>query len=128
MTKWQKRSRKKTTGGILRPHGQKRRHQRGRDYHPAELGENKVVKVKGRGGQKKKRLLSVNTANIQTGKKVKKAKILDVLENPANIHFVRRNIVTKGAVVDTDLGKAKVTSRPGQSGVVNAKLIKEKKE
>jgi small subunit ribosomal protein S8e len=46
-----------------------------------------------------------------------------VTENPANKNFVRRNILTKGAVVATDLGKAKITSRPGQDGEVNAILL-----
>jgi small subunit ribosomal protein S8e len=45
------------------------------------------------------------------------------VENPANPHYVRRNIITKGAVIKTELGNAKVTSRPGQDGVVNAALI-----
>ena len=53
--------------------------------------------------------------------------IKDVLENPANPHYVRRDIITKGAIVITDIGKARITSRPGQHGVVNAVLIEEEK-
>ena len=49
--------------------------------------------------------------------------IVNVVENPANPHLVRRNIITKGCVVETKLGKAKVTSRPGQEGSVNGVLI-----
>ncbi len=52
-----------------------------------------------------------------------KTDIITVVENPANIHYVRRNILTKGAIVNTKLGKAKITSRPGQSGVINAVLL-----
>jgi len=52
-----------------------------------------------------------------------KTDIITVVENPANIHYVRRNILTKGAIVNTKLGKARITSRPGQSGVINAVLI-----
>ena len=52
----------------------------------------------------------------------KKAKIISVAENKASRHFLRRNIITKGAVIETELGKAKVTSRPGQHGVINAVL------
>ncbi|RLF79472.1 30S ribosomal protein S8e, partial [Thermococci archaeon] len=44
---------------------------------------------------------------------------------PANRQYVRRNIITKGAIIQTEIGKAIVTSRPGQDGVVNAVLIKE---
>jgi small subunit ribosomal protein S8e len=54
-----------------------------------------------------------------------KAKILMVVGNPANRHFVRRNILTKGCIIETDKGKARVLSRPGQEGVVNAVLIQE---
>ena len=84
--------------------------------------------IRTRGGNQKQRLLSVNVANVldQKTKKFEKAKILSVVENTASRHFVRRNIITKGAVVETDKGKAKVTSRPGQDGTVNAILISEK--
>jgi small subunit ribosomal protein S8e len=46
-----------------------------------------------------------------------------VKNNPANPFFARRNITTKGAVIETDIGDAIVTSRPGQDGIVNARLI-----
>ena len=37
--------------------------------------------------------------------------------------LVRRNIITKGSIVETKLGKAKVTCRPGQEGSVNGVLL-----
>ena len=43
--------------------------------------------------------------------------------NSANPNYVRRNIITKGAIVETPEGNAKVTSRPGQDGVINGILI-----
>ena len=66
-------------------------------------------------------------ANIADSKtnKFTKAKIETVLESPANRHFTRRNILVKGTIIQTDKGKARVTSRPGQDGVINAILIKE---
>ncbi|MEM5772914.1 MAG: 30S ribosomal protein S8e, partial [Candidatus Aenigmatarchaeota archaeon] len=72
---------------------------------------------------------SVEFANVIDPKtnSTKRVKILDVLENPANPHFVRRKIITKGTIINTELGKAKVTSRPSQHGLVNAVLIEEKK-
>ncbi len=76
------------------------------------------------GGNSKVVLLSTDEANIFDGKKYKKSKIKSVVDNAANRHFVRRNIITKGAIIDTEVGKAKVTSRPGQEGTVNAILIK----
>ena len=76
------------------------------------------------GGNSKLRVLSYETANIYvpSEKKYKVAKISSVIENQANVNFVRRNILTKGTVIQTELGKAKITSRPGQDGVVNAVL------
>jgi small subunit ribosomal protein S8e len=47
-----------------------------------------------------------------------------VVENPANPHYVRRNILTKGAIVETEFGKARIISRPGQHGVINGVLVK----
>jgi small subunit ribosomal protein S8e len=50
--------------------------------------------------------------------------IKTVTDNPADRHFVRRNIITKGSVIETSKGKARVTNRPGQEGMVTAVLIK----
>ena len=55
--------------------------------------------------------------------KTTKAEIVSVVENTANVHYVRRNIMNKGAIIETKLGKARVTSRPGQSGTINAVLL-----
>ncbi len=127
MTQWQLSPKKKTTGGFIKKHGKKNRYQRGRDYLPAHVGEPKVKQKRSRGGNKKLIALSTNIANIAVGGKYQKAKILSVVENTADSQFVRRNIITKGAVVETELGKARVTSRPGQDGIVNAVLVEEKK-
>ena len=51
--------------------------------------------------------------------------MVTVLDSPADANFVRRNILTKGAVVDTDKGKVRVTSRPGKDGVINGVLVDE---
>ncbi len=69
-----------------------------------------------------------DTANVydKKTKKFYKTKIKNVAENPANRHYVRRNIMTRGAIIETEKGKAVVTSRPGQDGTVNAVLILEK--
>jgi small subunit ribosomal protein S8e len=53
----------------------------------------------------------------------KTAKIETVKENKANLHYTRRNIITKGAVIKTELGEAVVTNRPGQDGMINAVLL-----
>jgi small subunit ribosomal protein S8e len=80
------------------------------------------------GGARKTRLLSSNIANVFNPKTKKsvKLKILNVVGNPANRYFVRRNIMTKGSIIVTEQGKARVTSRPGQEGTINAVLVEEK--
>ena len=80
------------------------------------------------GGGRKTAARYVLFANVSTphGKGVKKAKIVTVTECAANRHYARENVVVKGAVIKTDLGDARVTSRPGQDGVVNAVLMQKK--
>ncbi|MDI6721795.1 MAG: 30S ribosomal protein S8e [Candidatus Aenigmarchaeota archaeon] len=127
MTKWQLRSKRKITGGLLRRHMKKKRYQRGRDFVPVHVAETKKRKLRAKGGGEKISLLAANVANVVIGGKFQKAKIVRVIENKADSQFVRRNIITKGAIIETDAGKARVTSRPGQDGVVNAVLLQEKK-
>jgi len=126
MTKWYLKSKRKPTGALLKRHMKKKKYQRGRDYLPTHIGEAKRRMKMTKGGTSKLILLSANIANVNTGGKSQKTKIISVLENPANPQYVRRNIITKGAVIQTELGKARVTSRPGQDGIVNAVLIKGK--
>lgn len=126
MTQWQLPPKKKTTGGQVKKHGKKTRQQRGRDFLPARIGEVRVRVLRTRGGNEKRVALSANVANINVGGKNKVTKILSVLENSADSQFVRRNIITKGAVIETELGRARVTSRPGQTGVINAVLLEKK--
>jgi small subunit ribosomal protein S8e len=63
-----------------------------------------------------------NVADPKSGT-TKTVKIVTVKDNPANPFYARRNITTKGAVIETELGDAVVTSRPGQEGIVNAVLL-----
>ena len=81
------------------------------------------------GGNVKVRAVRVTEAVVsdpRTGV-AKKAKILRVVETPANREYARRNIIVKGTVIETSMGRAVVTSRPAQDGVVNAVIIREEK-
>jgi small subunit ribosomal protein S8e len=80
--------------------------------------------IRTRGGNRKIRLLAHKYASLsyQDKKTSEKVEILDVESNPANRDFARRKIITKGAIIQTEKGKARVTSRPGQSGTVDAIL------
>ena len=84
----------------------------------------KVKNIRTRGGNIKERGLFLKEANIiSTEGKASKAIIKKVLENSASRHYPRMGVITKGAVIETDKGKAKVTNRPGQEGVINAVLM-----
>ncbi|HSB46505.1 MAG TPA: 30S ribosomal protein S8e [Candidatus Bilamarchaeum sp.] len=81
------------------------------------------VNVRGRGGSKGIKLKKANLINVVAKDgKMKKVAIKRVLESH-NPEFVRMNIITKGAVVETEMGKVKVTNRVGQDGVVNGVLV-----
>ena len=118
---WQGRSRRTRTGGRLRPIRKKRRFEIGRELQTATLGGGTVKKYRVRGGNLKLRILTTQTINVfdPATKSTKSAKIVTVRENPANPNYVQRNIITKGAILETELGLVKVRSRPGQDGVLN---------
>ncbi len=121
----QTRGRSKPTGAKYKFKVTKRKCNLGSVPTLTKIGKEKKKQVKTIGGNKKERILETDIANLfdKRTKKFTKAKIIQVLENPANRHFVRRNILTKGTVIKTDKGNAKITSKPGQEGVVNAVLV-----
>ena len=120
MALWQGKSKKKHSGGRLVKSRGKRRFEIGREVHLPVLGQPSKKGVRTRGHNSKQRALAVNEINVTDPKthKSSKIRILNVIENPTNPHYVRRNIITKGTVVETDLGKVRVTSRPGQDGII----------
>ena len=77
-----------------------------------------------RGGNRKARLLRAKYANVSipSKKTTQKVEITRVLSNPANADYNRAEILTKGAIIQTPLGEARVVSRPSQDGLVNAIL------
>jgi small subunit ribosomal protein S8e len=118
---------RKPTGGKRRPYRGKRKFEQGSFPIETMLGEPKRKVERGRGGNIKIKVLSEKYAcvtDIKTGK-TEKAEILRVVKNPANVDYDRRGVITKGAIIETSLGLARVTSRPGQDGVINAILIGE---
>lgn len=119
-----RRSRKKPSGGRFRSHLSLRKSSKAGSPTLTKLGKESRKTVRILGGNLKSRVLNSDYVNlIDKEKNHSRAKILKILENPANRHFVRRNIITLGTVIETEKGKAVVTSRPGQHGVVNAKLL-----
>ncbi len=120
---WHSRSRRKKTGGLYHRNRKHKKYELGRDPTNTTIGDTKIKVIRVRGGNVKVRAVAVDYAIVHKDGKAQKVKILDIIENHANMHFVKKKIITKGAIIQTELGKAKVTSRPGQDGVVNAVLI-----
>ena len=116
---------KKVSGGIKQSHRKKRLYDFGNRPTLTKIGEKKTRTDRIRGSAYKMRVLMAKVANVYDpkDKKVKKAEIKTVVENPANRHYARANIMTKGAIIETELGKARITGRPGQEGAINATLI-----
>lgn len=118
-------SRTKPSGGLRRLHRKKKKHEIGRPFVPVIVGDEARKTIRGKGGNLKTRMLRAGVANITSGKKIVRAEIKKVVENPSNPFFVRRNIITKGAIIETDKGFARVTSRPGQDGEISAVILKD---
>jgi small subunit ribosomal protein S8e len=120
---------KKFTGGRYHKSRKKKKHELVRQERVVKLGKEKRKKIRTRGGNEKIILLATNIANIidKKTKKAEKVNIKNVLETPSNKFLARQNILMKGAIIETDKGRAKITNRPSQEGSVQAVLI-EKEE
>ena len=121
----QGRSKRKPTGGRYKSKQTKRLHRAGSKPMLTKIGERILKTFRIVGGNKKTKNVQVehiNAFNPKT-KKYVKAKLETVMSNPANRHYVRRNILTKGAIVKTDKGPVKITSRPGQEPNLNGVLV-----
>jgi len=128
MTVWHGRSGKKFTGGKIIITRKKRKYELGRMPIHIKIGKEERKKLRMKGGSIKVSATSVDFANVlnPATKKMQKVKIMDVLENPGNPQLVRSKIITKGAIIKTELGNARITSRPSQHGIVNAVIVEEK--
>ena len=122
----QERPKRKRTGGRYKDNRKKKGFYLGSQPAHTKIGNTIKRTLRVLGGHRKTKLLSVDTVNLYNpeSKKYELVKIKTVVDNPANRHFVRRNIMTKGTIVETEKGKARITSRPGQTGSINAVLVK----
>jgi len=108
---------RKKTGGRYIKKRKKKLYELPGQRKIVKLGETKRKTIRVRGGNKKMFMLKTKFVNV----KEKKLEIKNVLETPSN----RFLVLTKGTVVDTELGRVKITNRPTQEGIVNGILIKE---
>jgi len=116
----------KITGGRRHPLRIRRKYEIDRYPNEPVNGSQVTVTRRVRGNNNKTALKAVDFVNLSTGEsKVKKSKIIKVLENATNNDYKRRGIITKGAILETQEGKCRVVSKPGQNGIVNAILLKE---
>lgn len=115
----------KITGGRRHPLRTRRKYEIDRYPNEALTGAQETVTRHVRGKNRKTALKTIDFVNLSApNSKVKKTKIIKVLENSTNSDYQRRGVITKGAILETQEGKCKVVSRPGQHGIVNAILIK----
>lgn len=114
---------RKASGGRYKKVKKKKLTGRQSQSRVAKLGERKVKLLKGRGGNEKLTLFQENIVNLNAEGKTKKVAIKNVIETPSNIFLARQNILVKGAIIETEDGKARITNRPSQEGNVQAVLI-----
>ena len=116
---------RKISGGRYKRQRKKKLYEKKGSVRVVKLAPTKRKKIRIRGGKIKIVLLSADEVNVidKKTKKVKKVKIKNVLETPSNKFLARQNILLKGAIIETEIGKAKITNRPNQEPSVQAILI-----
>ena len=114
----------KITGGRRHPLRSRRKYELDRFPNEAVIGNQVTVTRKVRGKNIKSAIKTIDSVNLAIDSKIKRVKIIKVLENATNNDYQRRGIISKGAVLETEAGKCRVVSRPGQHGTVNAILVK----
>ena len=125
MARSQARSRRKFTGKKYKHFRKKRKRELERPPIETEIGKERKKKQRTMGGNEKLKLFSTSFINVTdpNSNKTSKVKILRFESNEASKDYNRRHILTKGAIVETEIGKARITSRPGQHGVLNGVLV-----
>ncbi|DAC28196.1 MAG TPA: 30S ribosomal protein S8e [Candidatus Poseidoniales archaeon] len=125
MAQWHGISRRKPSGGRkVRARG-KRSTEISTEKQLALIGESKKKIYRRTGGNTLVRVLAADKVSINDPKtgKTTLGTIENVVENESDPNYVRRNVLVKGAIIETDKGRVKITSRPGKDGVINGVLL-----
>ena len=125
MAQWHGISRRKPSGGRKVQARGKRSTEISTEKQIALIGEPKRKIYRRTGGNTLVRVLAANKVSInnpKTGKTVL-GTIENVVENESDPNYVRRNVLVKGAIIETDKGRVRITSRPGKDGVINGVLV-----
>ena len=125
MARSQWRSKRRYTGKKYKYFRKKRKRELARPRVDTEIGPSKVKTQRIMGGNFKRKLFATQFINVTdpNTNKTSKVRILGFESNAASKDLNRRHVLTKGAVVETELGNAKITSRPGQHGMLNGILV-----
>ena len=118
---------RKLTGGRKVAMRGRRKYEIDRYPNEAVVGPTRIITRRTRGNNNNKvAFKTAEFANVvdHDNKNVTKSKIVRVTKNPANRDYERRGVISKGAIIEIENGSARVVSRPGQDGVVNAILLK----
>ncbi len=114
---------RKISGGKYHKQRKKKAYERKGHVRVVKLADKKTKILRGKGGNLKTVSLSQNTINIIKNGKGKVVKIKNVLETPSNRFLARQNVLIKGAIVETEMGKARITNRPSQEASVQGVLV-----
>ena len=114
---------RKISGGRYHKARKKKLYEKPRQKRAVKLGDERRKTIKTHGRTKKTFLLKAKSINVRVKGKNKKLEIKNVVETPSNRFLARQNIITKGAIVETEMGKVRVTNRPSQEGIVNGILL-----
>jgi len=124
LAKAQGKSRRTKTGALRKKFRKKRKYELARPPIETKIGIEKKKIVRVRGGNYKIKLFSANKVNaVDKDGKVHPVAIKSVEYNKSSLDYNRRKIITKGTILETEIGYVKVTSRPGQDGVLNGVVI-----
>jgi len=115
---------RKITGGKYIKARKKKLYENSGQRKTVKLGEDKRKSKKVRGGNLKTFFLRAKIVNVQTDGKTKKTEIKNVVETPSNRFLARQNVITKGTIVETEIGNVRITNRPTQEGTLNGILVK----
>eukprot|EP00531_Pseudo-nitzschia_arenysensis_P011666 CAMPEP_0116134530 /NCGR_PEP_ID=MMETSP0329-20121206/10695_1 /TAXON_ID=697910 /ORGANISM="Pseudo-nitzschia arenysensis, Strain B593" /LENGTH=204 /DNA_ID=CAMNT_0003629247 /DNA_START=66 /DNA_END=680 /DNA_ORIENTATION=+ len=98
------RHKRRETGGRRAKFCKKRKYDMGRPAAMTKIGEPRIHKVRGRGGNSKFRALAVDSGNFSWGTEVctRKVRVLDVMYNSTNNELVRTKTLVKGCIVMID--------------------------
>ena len=118
---------RKYTGGRKVALRRRRKYEIDRYPNEAVLGDKSIKTRRVRGNNLKVAVKFGAFVSLAdpVSKKTTNAKILQVVKNPANKDYERRGVISKGALLETPSGMARVISRPGQNGCINAVLVKQ---